>query len=409
MDETAHPTETHDKFGDGIGPANLLTLVRHTAPWLWQRRFDALAPTPAPAEARLASLAGGSAGWLAVVRAGERLTATPRPTADERVDYFALCLACHHATVATFCPTDVDTKIRGHRWRDPDPGVLARQAELALASHAWDPQPVSTRVVVRPGGPISGHDGEWLGVASGALGGFLASGDGSAAETMGAAVEEELAREAREFRASAEAVKRGKGDELELLALAVILTHNVGDVDQGVSHWPEALAAAPVAAAWKARIHRLAHENATPFSGAFQIAAALYKRIMSAEGHRHYPLRQVKALRASPDFLLPIGPCLDAWGESLASHRDLDQDDKAEVFTALAAGCRKIPGQVGYYRAIAGMAAGTSLDQLAKRLSAGARQALKDPEIKRHLQLRRISFESSLRKQAQATLSQVWR
>ena len=108
-------------------------------------------------------------------------------------------------------------------------------------------------------------------------------------------------------------------------------------------------------------------------------------------------------------FLLPIGPCLDAWGESLASHRDLDQDDRAEIFAALAAGCRKIPGQVGYYRAIAGMAAGTSLDQLAKRLSAGARQALKDPEIKRHLQLRRASFESSLRKQAQATLGQVWR
>jgi len=130
---------------------------------------------------------------------------------------------------------------------------------------------------------------------------------------------------------------------------------------------------------------------------------------MAAEGHRHYPLRQVKALRSSPDVLLPISPCLDAWGELIAGHRDLDLDEKAEVFAALYAGCRKIPGQVGYYRAIAGMAAGTSLDQLGKRLSSSARQALKDAEVKRHLQLRRSSFESSLRKQAQATLAQVWR
>ena len=406
MDDQAHPAET--KFGEGIGPANLLTLVRHTAPWLWQRGFDALAPS-ATDGARLADLAGGPAGWLAVVRAGDRLQATPRPTPDERVDYFALCLACHHATVATFCPTDVDSKIRGHRWRDPDASVLARQADLTTAMHGWDPQPVSTRVVVRASGPVSGHDGEWLGVACGALGGFLASADRVAADAAGAAVEEELSREAREFRAAAEAVRRGKGDELELLALAVILTHNVGDVDQGISHWPDTLANDAPAVAWKARLQRLAHENTTPFAGAFQIAAALYKRIMSAEGHRHYPLRQVKALRASPEFLLPIGPCLDAWGERLAGHRDLDIDDKAEIFAALHAGCRKIPGQVGYYRAIAGIAAGTSLDQLAKRLSSSARQALKDPEVKRHLQLRRTSFESSLRKQAQATLAQVWR
>jgi len=406
MDEATQGKDGEAKFGEGIGPANLLTLVRHTAPWLWQRAFDALVPTGTTPGARLADLASGANGWLAVVRAGDRLAATPRPTADERVDYFALCLACHHATVATFCPTDVDTKIRGHRWRDPDVSVLARQATLTMAMHAWDPRPVSTRVVTRPGGPVSGHDGEWLGVATGAIGGFLAVADVAAAERMGAAVEEELGREAREFRAAAEAVRRGKGDELELLQVAVILTHNVGDVDQGIAHWPEPVAGG---AAWKARLHRLAHENATPFAGAFQIAAALYKRIMAAEGHRHYPLRQVKALRTSPDVLLPISPCLDAWGELIAGHRDLDLDEKAEVFAALYAGCRKIPGQVGYYRAIAGMAAGTSLDQLGKRLSSSARQALKDAEVKRHLQLRRSSFESSLRKQAQATLAQVWR
>ena len=48
---------------------------------------------------------------------------------EQLQDYFALCLACHHATVATFVPTDVDTKIRGIVWRESrDPDVSAAHA-----------------------------------------------------------------------------------------------------------------------------------------------------------------------------------------------------------------------------------------------------------------------------------------
>jgi hypothetical protein len=35
---------------------------------------------------------------------------------------------------------------------------------------------------------------------------------------------------------------------------------------------------------------------------------------LSAEGHRHYPLRRMKALRRAPATLLPLCPFLDDWG-----------------------------------------------------------------------------------------------
>ena len=53
--------------------------------------------------------------------------------------------------------------------------------------------------------------------------------------------------------------------------------------------------------------------------GKFAAAVKLYQSTgMSAEGHRHYPLRPVKALRRSPETLLPLSPFLDDWGAQRA-------------------------------------------------------------------------------------------
>ena len=46
-------------------------------------------------------------GWLDLLRTSE-VPVTNTPTEQQRVDYFALCMASHFATVATFVPTDVD-------------------------------------------------------------------------------------------------------------------------------------------------------------------------------------------------------------------------------------------------------------------------------------------------------------
>ena len=49
--------------------------------------------------------------------------------------------------------------------------------------------------------------------------------------------------------------------------------------------------------------------------GRFDLAVRMYQDTgLSAEGHRHYPLRPVKALRRSPATLLPLCPFLDDWG-----------------------------------------------------------------------------------------------
>ena len=49
-----------------------------------------------------------SAGWLDLLKTGSDIPITNTPTEQQRIDYFALCMASHFATVATFVPTDVD-------------------------------------------------------------------------------------------------------------------------------------------------------------------------------------------------------------------------------------------------------------------------------------------------------------
>src|SRR5882757_7353816 len=121
-----------DRFDGGIGPVNLIELVRSTAPFLF-------AETPAPpAGARLSELAAGPLGWLAIIHAAGRLPATDHPSGEQREDYFALCLACHHATVASFVPTDVDSKIRGHAWNRGGIAVARRMFAIARQALDWD-------------------------------------------------------------------------------------------------------------------------------------------------------------------------------------------------------------------------------------------------------------------------------
>jgi hypothetical protein len=391
------------RFNGLIGPANLLGLVRNTAPFLFAAAPAPSGAAPAPAaDGGLHRLADHPLGWQSILIAGEAFAYCDEPSAAERVDYFALCLACHFATVATFIPTDVDAKIRGVLWdaREERPALRA-MADLTLAAARWDVAPVSARLVdCGAHGVVSGHNGEWLGAACGALGCFLAIDDHDYAQRLHGAVVAEVERGAAAFRAAL----RAKDNELDVLRLATVLTHNAGDIDQGLSFWREDLQSHP----HHRQLGRLAHENATAFAGTYQLAAAIYKQLMAAEGHRNYPLRAVKALRASRDLLLPISPLLDHWGETIAVHPDLTSDDRAEVVAALVTGCKKIPGQSGYYRALSGIEQALGgLDQLAKRMPGGVRALLKDSELRRAIAVRRGSFESMLRKRTAALLGEA--
>ncbi|HEX3131948.1 MAG TPA: hypothetical protein VHX44_00025 [Planctomycetota bacterium] len=385
-------------FGGFIGPENLLSLVRNTAPY-WFGGYGRRVMAEVSAPTRLIDLVDTPFGWLQILRHGRQLAESSPKTPEAHVDYFALCLACHMSTVATFVPTDVDTKIRDALWHpDTDRGALERMAEAVLAAKSWDQRSYSVRWIAAPGHePVGGHDGEWLGVAVGALGCFLRLGDTARGDRLFAAIDAELAREAAAFRAQ----RQVKDGEVDLLRLAAILTHNVGDVDQGLRSWRE-----QERHLFAQRLGRLAHENTTPYDGTYQLAARLYKELLAAEGHRHYPLRDVRALRSSVEFLLPLGPCFDDWGRKLGSHPDFNASARGELLATLIAGCRKVPGQLGYYRAIAGLQdAVGNLDVLAKHLPGAAQKALKDTELRKLIAIKQISFESTLKKRTQALLA----
>jgi hypothetical protein len=366
-----------------IQPSTLLEWVENTAPFLF-----AAPATPGPQ--RL--LAQDFKSILRSVKVGR---SWPETLAEYVEDYFAFCLSAHHATVATYIPTDVDSKIRGLLWKDnPDPEGHERMFEFALQAMRWPLQGVSTRYSELAGlGPVSGHNGEQLSVLMGALQIFLKQGRADWADRALTAIREELRREAIEFQTARES----KGREIETLRLAAWLTHNVGDVDQGLGYWPNG----PQYDEPKREFGRLAHENTKPFGGVFAEAAKLYKRIMAPEGHRNYPLRGIKALRQSPDLLLPQAPFLDEWGTLVAQHPSLAEADRAEVLGALITGSRKLAGQRGYYRAIRGMldALGESgLQRLLRLQPNSVRKDYENVETRKLVAVSRESFESSLKK-----------
>jgi len=301
-------------------------------------------------------------------------------------------------------PTDVDTKIRKALWSESnDREELRAMCDYALGAAGWDLSLVSRRITVVEGaGPVSGHNGEWLSVVAGAHGRFLSLGDAEYAQKTAAAIDDELSRESSGFQTALAL----PGAELDVLRLAASLTHNCGDLDQGIGAWSDSTGAHSAEdGPWslsRSRFHRLAHENRTPYGGVFQIAARLYRDVMAAEGHRHYPLRRVRALRQNPGLLLPLGPFLDDWGGIVATHPLLASADRAEVLAALVSGCRKVPNQLGYYRALAGFAATAprTFENASASLPATAAKELRD--LRKQIGVPRASFESMMRKKVAA-------
>jgi hypothetical protein len=365
-----------DPWAQWIGPETLISQVRSTAPFLESR-------LPARERGRLLQLGDSPDGFLRVLASWQNILG-PGLSPDEQLqDYFAFCLACHHATVATFVPTDVDTKIRGIVWRESrDREVLRPMLRFALASRGWTEEGISVRAVRG----VSGHNGEqWSAIAAG-LGHLLELGDTvSAAEAL-AAIESEIDREQAAFDAAAEE----RDAELDVLRLSMTLAHNRGDLTQGMGFWKRTPATAPVMDHLSTR-------------GRFALAVRIYQHTgLSAEGHRHYPLRPVKALRRSPATLLPLCPFLDDWGGVVGR-----LEESHEVLAALVTGCQKVQGQQGYYRAIAGMRAASpgAFERAAARMPNAAQRLLRDAGLRKLIDVPRVSFESMMRKRARVALT----
>jgi hypothetical protein len=357
-----------------IGPETLIAQVRNTAPFL---------KSPAPESGRLIDLGRASDGFLRILASWENILRPALAPEEQLQDYFALCMACHHATVATFVPTDVDTKIRGIVWRESrDPDVLRPMLRFALASRTWTEDGISVRGIRG----VSGHNGEQWSAIAGGLGRLLELGDTVSAEEAQAAIEAEIDREQAVFDAAA----AERDAELDVLRLSMTLAHNRGDLTQGMGFWKHTPVTTPLMEHLSAR-------------GRFELAVRVYQQTgLSAEGHRHYPLRPVKALRQSAATLLPLCPFLDEWGGVAAQ-----LEESHEVLAALVTGCRKVAGQQGYYRAIAGMRAASSgaFDRAAARMPNAVQRLLRDAALRKLIDVPRASFESMMRKRARAALS----
>lgn len=324
----------------------------------------------------LIELGEGSEGFLRILGNWRNILRAGLSEAEQLQDYFALCLACHHATVATFVPTDVDTKIRGLLWRESrDVEVLRPMLRLALAARAWTEEGISVRGVRG----VSGHNGEHWSVISGGLGRLLELGDEQSAEEALAAIEGEIDRE--------QGVFDGTTDEIDLLRLAMTIAHNQGDLKQGLSFWKVMARTRPV-------MEHLA------VRAKFAAAVRMYQETgLSADGHRHYPLRGVKALRRSVETLLPLAPFLDEWGECV-----MRLEESYEVLAALVSGCQKVAGQQGYYRAIAGMMSASpgAFERTASRMPNAAQRVLRGGEMRKLVMVSRGSFEAMMRKRARS-------
>jgi hypothetical protein len=398
--------EKRGAFGGFVGPRTLVAQVRNSAPWLFDGSHSDSGAVPETSGERLVEHGFHPLGWWSILRHADLLEAMDEPTPRARTDYFALCLAAHTASVASYVPTDVDAKIRHALWFEPMPEEeLARMRELALYHGAWEVRRISARVTeVEGAGPVSGHDGERLSVLCGAMMGMLAAGRPDDAAVFEQAVDDELAREARAF----ETLAAARGREVELLNLCNALTHNTGDVMQAI----ERKGTKGIGDAQKLRFADLARERFERYGGAFGKAAAVYRELLASEGHRHYPLREQKLLRASHELLLPLGPFMDAWGEKLARWPKWGAKERASVVGSLLDGCRKVPGQEAYYRALAGFdkaaPGGLESRELDAHFGSAARRELKDASLRKKLAVRRESFESSYAKRARALL-ESWR
>jgi len=233
---------------------------------------------------------------------------------------------------------------------------------------------------------VSGHNGEQWSAIAGGLGRLLELGDTVSAEEAQASIEAEIDREQAIF----DEVAAERDAELDLLRLSMTLAHNRGDLTQGMGFWKRTQLTAPVREHLSER-------------GRFSLAVRVYQYTgLSAEGHRHYPLRAVKALRRSPATLLPLCPFLDEWGGAIAQ-----LEESHEVLAALVGGCQKVQGQQGYYRAIAGMRTASSGDfeRAAARMPNAAQRLLRGAELRKLIDVPRVSFESMMRKRARTALA----
>ncbi|NBX76692.1 MAG: hypothetical protein EBQ92_09065 [Proteobacteria bacterium] len=248
--------------------------------------------------------------------------------------YFELCVSAHYATVATFVPTDVDAHIRFKLW---DPSIadedLLKMLSVIVDSFSWDTTSLSARWLKSPSGRLlEGHKGEWFSIAAAAFGASRKRFPEKAKEVL-SLIECEIENEETCFLEF-----HKEKDYFSILKSSVLIAHNLGDLQRVLEMW------------------KLPHLFAERMSTkTLEKAGQINRDLMAVENHRHFSLREPRALRKNIDFLLPLGPFLDDWGKKLARHPDLALEELGTIADALIQGWVRLEGPVGYARALSGL------------------------------------------------------
>jgi hypothetical protein len=169
----------------------------------------------------------------------------------------------------------------------------------------------------------------------------------------------------------------------------------MGDLDRAMDLW-EISSVDPLRLQfYKLTANPLDTDRKLRYRGRLWVAGELYKAeiagsAMAFENHRHFALRKPRALRRSPNLLVPLGPFLDHWGKTVAAEFG-EAEDLQETLEALIHGWSRLPKTVGYGRALCGIfeTRAELRDQIPE-----LKDLLKNKKIRKLMEASQESFEA---------------
>lgn len=315
----------------GIAPNILLKDIEVTAPFLFQGELN---------------LEGEDRAYLAkLVFYKKNLNALKHINLTE---YFHLCLSAHWATAGTFVPTNVDNQIREGLWKHKEIlSHIERMGRLTIQSWRWNYEQVTNRKTYNPdnGQVMSTHEGTWLSVAIGAYNALVKHKKEALSKEVADVILSEIDKEEKLL-----TELRDKRDHVNFLRSTALMAHNFGDLDRVIDQWEM-----PQDDPFRQRIYKLGHQLNRHYSPILVFAGQVNKAFLSVENHRHMSMRQAKCLRRSYKFLIPVGPFMDEWGQTLGESRDLSLSEKGEIVNFLFEGFKRQDQAFGYARAYRGL------------------------------------------------------
>jgi len=317
--------------GIGIAPNLLLKDIEVTAPWIFQGEVETSGPQR-EFLARLVNHKKNPAGLKTI----------------DLLEYFNICMSAHWATAGTFVPTNVDNQIREGLWKHNEIlRFIERMARTTIDSWQWDYQQVTNRKSYNPANDqvMSTHEGTWLSVAIGAYNALKKHKKALLAEEMAQVILAEIEKEEKLL-----LQLRENRDHINFLRSTALMAHNFGDLDRVIDQWEM-----PLDDPFRQRIYKLGHQLNEAYSPVLVYAGQVNKAFLSVENHRHMSLRQPRCLRRSKAFLVPVGPFMDEWGQTLGQSTILSHAEKGEIVVALFEGFTRQDQAFGYARAWHGM------------------------------------------------------